>query len=60
MSVALLKTMDTEALTRGGGDRPCVVYVNVNAKYEKPGMTFSEAYSAKVAALWVLCTLSVD
>jgi len=36
----------------GKGDRPRVVYVNVNTMDEKPGMqTFSEAYSAKVAAV---------
>ena len=40
--------MDAEAMAKGGGDRARVVYVNVNTMNEKPGMTFSEAYSAKV------------
>ena len=40
--------MNAEAMAKGGGDRPRVVYVNVNTMNEKPGMTFSEAYSAKV------------
>jgi len=44
--------MEVEGMTKGGGDRPRVVYVNVNTMDEKPEMqTFSEAYSAKVAAL---------
>jgi len=38
-------------MAKGGGDRARVVYVNVNTMNEKPGMTFSEAYSAKVAAV---------
>jgi len=38
-------------MVKSGGDRPRVVYVNVNTMNEKPGMTFSEAYSAKVAAV---------
>jgi hypothetical protein len=41
--------MDAEGMAKG--DRPRVVYVNVNTMTEKPGMTFSEAYSAKVAAV---------
>ena len=41
--------MEVEGMTKGGGDRPRVVYVNVNTMDEKPEMqTFSEAYSAKV------------
>jgi len=38
-------------MVKSGGDRARVVYVNVNTMNEKPGMTFSEAYSAKVAAV---------
>ena len=43
--------MDTEAMAKGGGDQPRVVYVNVNTTNGKPGMTFSEAYSAKVVTV---------
>ena len=43
--------MDAEAMAKGGGDRARVVYVNVNTMNEKPGMTFSEAYSAKVVTV---------
>jgi len=43
--------MDAETMAKGGGDRARVVYMNVNTMNEKPGMTFSEAYSAKVAAV---------
>ena len=46
--------MDAEAMAKGGGDRPRVVYVNVNTMNEKPGMTFSEAYSAKVVPVIIL------
>ena len=44
--------MEVEGITKGGGDRPRVVYVNVNTMDEKPEMqTFSEAYSAKVVTV---------
>ena len=43
--------MDAEGTAKGEGDRARVVYVNVNTMNEKPGMTFSEAYSAKVVTV---------
>ena len=46
-----VKTMDAEGTAKGEGDRARVVYVNVNTMNEKPGMTFSEAYSAKVVTV---------
>ena len=46
--------MDAEGTAKGEGDRARVVYVNVNTMNEKPGMTFSEAYSAKVVTVIIL------
>ena len=43
--------MEEEGMVKSGGDRARVVYVNVNTMNEKPGMTFSEAYSAKVVTI---------